>query len=196
MSQPHNLMPKQPPKLSTWMTMTMFPCTIAQAPKTPVATSRNRNPIRKLIMRTTCRTRQTQMRRRRSTLKKKIPFKSPSFNQPIMEETLCDHDWPYVFWVSLQLPIPKDLVNPMAVVYDALEEFITQLAEEDPNFVVFPYHWSDFKSIDNLPPPIETADNLPDIDEWLEYFPQAKPRISRGDTYTALLIGLSVPFPN
>jgi len=113
-----------------------------------------------------------------------------------MEETLHNNDWPYVFWASLWLPIPKDPVNPMAVVYDALEEFIVQMVEEDPNFVIYPYHLSNYESVEDLPPPIETPDGLPDdINEWLDYFPQAKPQISRGDTYTALLIGLSIPFP-
>jgi len=84
----------------------------------------------------------------------------------------------------------------MAAVYDALEEFITQLADEDPHFVVFPHNLSEYESIEDLPPPIETPDDLPDdIEEWLTYFPGAKPRISGGDTYTALLIGLSIPFP-
>jgi len=45
-------------------------------------------------------------------------------------------------------------------------------------------------------PPIETANDLPDdIDKWLTCFPQAKPCFLGGDTYMALLIGLSVPFP-
>jgi len=71
----------------------------------------------------------------------------------------------------------------MAAVYDALEEFVGQMAEEDPNFMVYPYHLSKYKSVEDLPPPIETTDDLPDdIDKWLDYFPQAKPRISGGNT--------------
>jgi len=67
----------------------------------------------------------------------------------------------------------------MVAVFDALEEFVMQLTNEDPNFVVFPHNVSEYKSVDGLPPPIETPDNLPgDIDEWLTYFPQAKPRTS------------------
>jgi len=120
----------------------------------------------------------------------------PSFSQSITEETLHDDNWPYVFWASLSLLILKDPVNPMAAVYNALEEFIGQLVEEDPNFMVYPYHLSKYESVEDLPPPIETPDDLlDDIDEWLDYFPQAKLRISGGDTYMALLIGLSVPFP-
>jgi len=84
----------------------------------------------------------------------------------------------------------------MAAVYNALEEFVAQMVEEDPKFVVFPHNLSEYESMEDLPPPIKTPDDLPDaIDEWLMYFPQEKPRTSGGDTYTMLLIGLSVPFP-
>jgi len=120
----------------------------------------------------------------------------PLFNQPINKETLCDDDCPYVFWALLWLPIPKDPVNPMAAVFDALKDFIMKLANEDPNFVVFPHNVSKYESVEDLPPPIETLDDLPrDIDEWLLYFPQAKPRISSGDMYNVLLIGLSILLP-
>jgi len=71
----------------------------------------------------------------------------------------------------------------MAAIYNTLEEFVSQMVEEDPNFVVYPYHLSKYESVEDLPPPIETTDNLlDDIDEWLDYFPQAKPRISGGNT--------------
>jgi len=82
----------------------------------------------------------------------------------------------------------------MAVVFDALEEFVTQLADEDPNFVVYPYNLRKYESVKYLPSPIETAKDLPDdIDKWLEYFLGAKPCVSSGDMYTALLIRLSIP---
>ncbi len=125
------------------------------------------------------------------------PFQiPPSFGRPITEETLRDEEHPYVFWASLRLPIAKDPANPMAAVFDALEEFVSQFADEDPNFVIFPYNLSDYESVEDLPPPIETAEDIPDdIEEWLEYFPGAKPRVTGGDTYTALLIGLSIPLP-
>jgi len=120
----------------------------------------------------------------------------PSFNRPITEETLRDDDHPYVFWANLRLPVPKTPPNPMAAVYDALEEFIAQFAEEDPHFLVFPTTLSRYESVEDLPAPLETAEDLPeDIDEWLTYFPQAKPRVSGGDTYTTVLLDFSVPFP-
>jgi len=69
----------------------------------------------------------------------------PLFNWPITEETLWDDNCAYVFWASLCLPISKDPINPMAAVYDALEEFVAQMAEEDPNFVVFPHNLSEYE---------------------------------------------------
>jgi len=84
----------------------------------------------------------------------------------------------------------------MAVVYDALKDFVTQLADKDPYFVVFPHNLSKYKSVDELLPAIEMAEDLPnDIDKWLTYFLQAKLHISGRDTYTSLLIGLSAPQP-
>jgi len=84
----------------------------------------------------------------------------------------------------------------MAAVYDALQEFVTQLADEDSQFVVYPHNLSAYEAVEDLPPPIETADDIPDdIDDWLEYFPGAKPRLTGGDTYTSVLIGMSKPLP-
>jgi len=125
------------------------------------------------------------------------PFQiPPSFGCPITEETLCDNDHPYVFWALVRLPILPNPVNPMATVFDALKEFVTQLVDEDPNFVVYPYNLSAFESVKDLPPPIETSEDIPDnIDDWLEYFPGAKPRLSGGNTYMAVLIGMSKPLP-
>ncbi len=76
----------------------------------------------------------------------------PSFGRPITEETLRDKDHPYVFWASLRMPIPPNPANPMAAVFDALEEFVSQMSEEDPQFVVFPYNLSDYESVEDLPP--------------------------------------------
>jgi len=67
------------------------------------------------------------------------PFQiPPSFGQPITEETLHDNKCPYVLWASLHLPVPKDPGNLMAAIYNALEEFVMQLVDEDPNFIVYP----------------------------------------------------------
>jgi len=84
----------------------------------------------------------------------------------------------------------------MVAVFDTLEDFMTHLVDEDPNFVVFPHNLSDYESVEDLPPPIETPDDLPgNIDEWLMYFPQEKLRISSRDTYTTLLVRMSILLP-
>jgi len=84
----------------------------------------------------------------------------------------------------------------MAAVYDALEEFVMQLADEDLNFVMYPYNLSWYELIEDLPPPIKTLEDLPkNIDEWLEYFLGMKPWVTSRDMYMALLIGLSIPLP-
>jgi len=84
----------------------------------------------------------------------------------------------------------------MAAVYNALEEFIITFADEDPNFVVFPYKLSAYNLIEDLLPPIETTEDIPDdIEEWLKYFLGAKPQKTGGETYMALLVGMSKPLP-
>jgi len=42
--------------------------------------------------------------------------------------------------------------------------------------VVFPYHLSSYKDLDNLSPPLDDPNLiLDDINEWHQYFPNAKP---------------------
>jgi len=53
-------------------------------------------------------------RRKQEEIKFKPLPDSPSFNWSIDKETLHDNNWPYIFWVSLCLPILMDPVNPMA----------------------------------------------------------------------------------
>jgi len=55
---------------------------------------------------------------------------------------LHDNEQLYIFWALLHLPIPNDPVNPMAAVFNVLKEFVMQLVEEDPHFVVFPHNLS------------------------------------------------------
>jgi len=92
----------------------------------------------------------------------------PSFGRPITKETLRNKDHPYVFWASLRMPIPQNPANPMAAVFDALEEFISQMSEEDPQFVVFPYNLSDYESVEDLPPRSKPRKTSPMIsmDGW------------------------------
>jgi len=71
---------------------------------------------------------------------------SPSFSQTLNEETLQMEEPPFVFWATLKLAIPENLVNPADAVFDALADFINQATEEDKHFVVFPYALSEYTS--------------------------------------------------
>jgi len=49
----------------------------------------------------------------------------------------------------------------------------------------------------DLPKGIVDIETLPkEVDEWLPYFPQAKPQAKGGNLYTSILMGLSQPFLN
>jgi len=80
--------------------------------------------------------------------------------------------------------------------FEYLEQFITHMLNADVHFSVFPHNLSAYESLEDLPEPIEDPDHLPaEVDEWLEYFPGARPWARGGDTYTSVLIGMHEPFP-
>jgi len=61
-------------------------------------------------------------------------------------------------------------------------------------FTVIPHNLSQYGTMENLPFLIKEPEDLPtEVDNWLMYFPQAKPRYNRGDVYTTALIGCSIP---
>jgi len=60
--------------------------------------------------------------------------------------------------------------------------------------MVFPHNLSPYGTLANLLSSIEEPEDWPtEVDDWLIYFPQAKPRFNGGDVYTTVLIGGSVP---
>jgi len=98
-------------------------------------------------------------------------------------------------WATLKIPAPEKPGNAADAMFDCLTDFIEAAADEDKQFRVFPYHLSRYKSVTDLPTPIADLDSLPEeVDDWLQYFPSAKPRVKGGNVYTALLLGLSMPF--
>jgi len=100
-----------------------------------------------------------------------------------------------VFWVNLHIPLPPNPANPFEALYNCLVEFVAAMTDEDNNFVVFPYHLSSYKELDNLPPPIDDPNLVPDdIDEWCQYFPDAKPRARGSNLYTLVLVGFGKHF--
>jgi len=55
------------------------------------------------------------------------------------------------------------------------------MKEADRRFTVFPHNISKYGTLENLPCPIKEPEDLPtEVDEWLEYFPQAKPHFNMG----------------
>jgi len=58
---------------------------------------------------------------------------------------------------------------------------------------VFPHNLSQYGTLENLLHVLEEPEDLPtEVDEWLVYFPQAKPRYNGSDIYTTALLGCSV----
>jgi len=119
----------------------------------------------------------------------------PSFGCELLEESLKNDAHPYILWATLKILAPEKPGNAANAMFDCLADFIEAAAEEDKQFCVFPYHLSCYKSETNLPATITDLDSLPEeVDEWLQYFPGAKPRVKGGNVYMALLLGLSMPF--
>jgi len=68
------------------------------------------------------------------------------------------------------------------------------MKEADRKFTVFPHNISKYGTLANLPCSIKEQEDLPTkVNEWLEYFPQAKPCFNGGDVYTSALIRGSIP---
>jgi len=78
--------------------------------------------------------------------------------------------------------------------FNALDEFLTKMQEADWKFMVFPHNLSQYGSLTSLPSMLDDLECLPmEVDNWLIYFPQVKPRFQGGDVYTSALIGTSIP---
>jgi len=103
-------------------------------------------------------------------------------------------DLPHIFWASIRLPIPASPPNATDAMFDALDKFLTKMQEADRKFTIFPHNLSQYGSTQALPPILNDPEALPsEVDNWLMYFLQAKPRFQGGDVYTTALVGTSVP---
>jgi len=108
-------------------------------------------------------------------------FRPPSFAQAFVVQDLRSPDLPHMFWASIWIPVPPTLGNATDAMFDALDEFVTKMKEADRHFTVFLHNLSHYGTLDNLPHSIEDPDDLPtEVDNWLVYFPQAKPRYNGG----------------
>jgi len=77
--------------------------------------------------------------------------------------------------------------------FNALDEFLTKMQEADCKFLIFPHNLSQYGSLMALPPTLDDPEALPlEVDNWLVYFLQAKPRFQGGDIYTMALVGMSI----
>jgi len=121
-------------------------------------------------------------------------FWPPSFTQAFIAQDLCTPDLPHIFWASIQIPVLLTPSNATDAMFDALDEFMTKMKEADRRFTIFLHNLSKYGTLDNLPHPLNDLEDLPmEVDDWLVYFPQAKPCYNGGDIYTTALLGLSIP---
>jgi len=68
------------------------------------------------------------------------------------------------------------------------------MEEADCKFSIFPHNLSQYWSLMALPPTLDDPKALPsEVDDWLVYFPNAKPRFQGGNVYTMALVGTSIP---
>ncbi len=82
----------------------------------------------------------------------------------------------------------------MDAMFDTLDEFLTKMQEADRKFMVFPHNPSQYGSLMSLPAVLDDPECLPTkVNNWLIYFPQAKPHFQGGDVYTLALISTSIP---
>jgi len=78
--------------------------------------------------------------------------------------------------------------------FDTLDKFLTKMQEADHKFTVFPHNLSQYRSLTSLPLALDDPELLPtEVDDWLVYFPQAKPQFQGGNVYMTVLIGTSMP---
>jgi len=80
--------------------------------------------------------------------------------------------------------VPLAPSNATDAMFDVLDNFLTKMKEADRWFTVFPHNLSKYGTLDNLPHILKDPEDLPmEVDNWLVYFPQAKPWYNGGDVY-------------
>jgi len=103
-------------------------------------------------------------------------------------------DLQHIIWESIRILVPATPGNATDTMFNTLDEFLTKMKEADRCFTVFPHNLSHYGLLNNLPHLIEDPEDLPtEVDNWLVYFPQAKPHFNGGNIYTTALIGSSIP---
>jgi len=121
-------------------------------------------------------------------------FWPPSFLRNMVAQDLRTPNLPFIFWASIQLPLPASPTNATNVMFHMLDEFLTKMQEADHKFLIFPHNLLQYGSLKSLPPIIDDPEVLlSEVDNWLVYFPQAKLRFQGSDVYTTVLVGTSIP---
>ncbi len=120
-------------------------------------------------------------------------FRPPSFARLFVANDLHTPDLQHIFWASIRIPVPSTPGNVTNAMFDALDEFLTKMKEADCWFMVFLHNHSQYRMMENLPFVIEEPEDSPtEVNDWLTYFLQVKPRFNGGDMYTTALIGCSI----
>jgi len=121
-------------------------------------------------------------------------FRPPLLSQAMVAQDLRIPNIPFIFWATIWIPLPASLSNAMDAMFKALDDFLTKMKDVDQHFTVFPHNLSHYGILTSLPKLIDNPEDLPlEVNKWLIYFPQAKPRFQDGDVYTMVLISCSSP---
>jgi len=78
--------------------------------------------------------------------------------------------------------------------FDCLADFIKTVGKEDKQFAAFLIIWATTKMLVTCLLLLQMWTVLEEVNEWLQYFLQARLHAKGGNIYTSLLIGLSSPF--
>jgi len=65
-------------------------------------------------------------------------FWPPLFSRTMVAQDLHTPNLPYIFWASIQLPLPASPTNTTDAMFDALDKFLTKMQEADRKFSIFP----------------------------------------------------------
>jgi len=117
-----------------------------------------------------------------------------SASRALITVDLCTPDLLFIFWASICIPVPLSPANMTTLMFDALDDFLTKMKEADCQFTVFPHNLAQYGTLTKLPCLIKEPEDHPiEVDDWIIYFPQAKPWFNGSYVYTTALIVCSMP---
>jgi len=120
-------------------------------------------------------------------------FQPPLFSRALVAQDLHTPNLQHIFWASIHIPLPPSPTNAMDTMFNALDEFVAKMQEANQRFLIFPHNLLQYRSLESLPQVINDPELIPtEVNDWLVYFPQAKPRFQGSNVYTSVLIGTSL----